>query len=179
MFADLTQKEGKILLWIQDNIRNDLLTPIVKGITYLGEAGWFWILLCVVFMAWKKYRPIGLTCSASLAISFVINFILKLIVARTRPYEAIEGLTRLVGKQSDYSFPSGHTSASMAVSVVMLALLPRKYGVPAFVIGVLVSLSRLYVGVHYPTDVLCAAVIAVCVAICCIRFYKKKYDGEH
>ena len=147
--------EANILLWIQNNLRAAWLDPIVKCITYLGEAGWIWIALSVVLICVKQYRKTGITCGTSLVLHLlVVNVAAKNLFRRTRPYEAIEGLTRIIAEQSDFSFPSGHTSASFAVAVVLLLRAPKKISIPAIVLAMLISLSRLYVGVHYPTDVL-------------------------
>ena len=94
----------------------------------------------------KRLRPAGLPSRN--------NILLKNLVARVRPYYAVEGLTPIVTKPSEFSFPSGHAAISFASAGVFYRKLPRKYGVPAVVMAGLISLSRLYVGVHYPTDVL-------------------------
>lgn len=157
--------EAQILLWIQDNLRQPWLDPVVKGITYLGEAGWLWILISVILLATKQYRKTGIACGTSLILDLLsVNLVVKNIFCRVRPYDAIEGLSRIVGKQSDFSFPSGHTAASFAVAVVLLLRAPKKISIPATVVAVLISLSRLYVGVHYPTDVLGGAVIGTACA---------------
>ena len=82
------------------------------------------------------------------------NMLIKNLVARTRPYEVIEGLTYLIPKPREYSFPSGHAASSFAAAWVMFRQLPKRYGVPALLLAILIALSRLYVGVHYPSDVL-------------------------
>ena len=147
--------EATILLWIQENLRADWLTPVVKGITYLGEAGWFWIALTILLLCLPKTRKIGLCMAVALIFDLLsVNLFVKNLFMRTRPYEVIDGLTRLVGEQSDFSFPSGHTAASFAASVVLLLRAPKKLSVPMFILAILISLSRLYVGVHYPTDIL-------------------------
>jgi len=152
--------DGNILLWIQENIRMDWLDPIVIFITNLGNAGWFWIALMAALLIFKKTRKTGGTGLLALLIGFLItNVWLKNAVARIRPYDAIEGLEFIGKMPSDWSFPSGHSTASMAAAVVLFCKLPRKYGVPALVLGILISLSRLYVGVHYPTDVLAGVLI--------------------
>ena len=106
--------EADILLWIQNNIRNDVLTPIFKFVTTLGNAGMIWIVLSVGLLIPKKTRRVGVLALVSLSFSALIdNVILKNVVARTRPYDVIEGLTSLVGSQKDYSFPSGHTGSAL------------------------------------------------------------------
>lgn len=114
-------------------------------------------------------------CAASLVGSVVVNnLFLKNVVARTRPYEVVEGLTRLIEKQSDYSFPSGHTAASFAAAVILFLQLPKKYGIPALILAVLISFSRLYLGVHYPTDVLAGAVSGTLIALAVHWIFGKK-----
>ena len=158
--------EADILLWIQNNIRNDVLTPIFKFITTLGNAGVIWIVLSVGLLIPKKTRRVGALALVSLVFSALIdNVILKNVVARTRPYDVIEGLTSLVGAQKDYSFPSGHTGSAFAAAVVMFLGLPKKCGIPILVLACLMGLSRLYVGVHYPSDVLGGALIGTGIAL--------------
>ena len=158
--------EADILLWIQNNIRNDVLTPIFKFVTTLGNAGMIWIVLSVGLLIPKKTRRVGVLALVSLSFSALIdNVILKNVVARTRPYDVIEGLTSLVGVQKDYSFPSGHTGSAFAAAVVMFLGLPKKYGIPILVFACLMGLSRLYVGVHYPSDVLGGVLIGTGIAL--------------
>ena len=130
MLDTLLKLDGDILLWIQDNLRAGWLDPIMKFITYLANGGALWIGICVLLLILKKTRTTGIVCSCSLAVTFLINnIILKNIIARTRPYEVVEGLNRIIGAQSDFSFPSGHSGASFAVAVVMFMEMPKKYGV--------------------------------------------------
>ena len=158
--------EADILLWIQNNIRNDVLTPIFKFITTLGNAGVIWIVFSVGLLIPKKTRRVGVLALVSLFFSALIdNVILKNVVARTRPYDVIEGLTSLVGAQKDYSFPSGHTGSAFAAAVVMFRELPKKLGIPILVFACLMGLSRLYVGVHYPSDVLGGVLIGTGIAL--------------
>ncbi len=159
--------EPNILLWIQDNLRNDVLTPFFVVITSLGNAGILWILITAGLLIPKKTRKVGILCVAALLFSFLIdNVLLKNLVARTRPYEVIEGLTYLVKKPVDYSFPSGHTGTSFATAVVLFLSFPKKYSFWFLVLAVLIGFSRLYVGVHYPTDVLSGAIIGTLIAVC-------------
>lgn len=107
--------DGQILIWIQEHLRAGWLNPIMRAITSLGNAGLFWILLALVLLSFKKTRKIGLACAVSIAIGALItNLILKNWIARIRPYEALESLSILVSKPHDFSFPSGHSTASFA-----------------------------------------------------------------
>jgi len=160
------QLDGNILLWIQEYIRNDFLTPIFKFITHLGDEGYVWIAIAVLLLFVKNYRKVGLMVGGSLLGSLLFNnMIVKNIVARPRPYRMMEELTILIPEPGEYSFPSGHTSSSFAAGVVLYLMLPKKYGVPAMVLAFLIGISRLYVGVHYPTDVLGGIVMGTLIAV--------------
>lgn len=192
----LLQIEGNILLWIQESLRSDFLDPIVKFITHSGDHGYLWIVLLLILFCIPKTRRAALIGAVTLILTFVItNLCLKPWIARTRPYEVIEGLTRIIEKQSDRSFPSGHTANSMAVGV-SLWLISRKYemlgdkklyfpksaGWVVLIWSILVGLSRLYVGVHFPTDVLGGAIIAIVDSLIMYHLYlyiRKVYNKKH
>lgn len=164
------QLDGNILLWIQEYIRNDFLTPIFKFITSLGDEGYVWIAIAIILLFVKKYRKVGVMVGASLLGSLVFNnMIVKNIVARPRPYRMIETLSILIPEPGEYSFPSGHTSSSFAAGVVLYLMLPKKYGVPAMILAFLIGISRLYVGVHYPTDVLGGMVMGTLIAVAVVK----------
>ncbi len=168
----LFELDGNILLWIQEYLRNDVLNTIMKFITSLGDAGLIWILSAVVLLFFKKTRKVGIMIGMALIGSIILNnLILKNMFQRTRPYEVVDGLTRLIGKQSDFSFPSGHTGSSIAASIVIFKNLPKKFGIPALIVGILISFSRLYIGVHYPTDVIVGAIMGAVSAFISIKLY--------
>lgn len=146
--------DGNSLLWIQENLRTPLLTEVFTWLTHLGDGGRVWILLAVLLLCFKRTRRAGMTAILALMFSFVItNLCLKNVIARTRPYEALEGLIPLLSKQGGYSFPSGHTSSSFAAAAAISKRVPRKYHIAIIGLAIWIALSRLYVGVHYPTDV--------------------------
>ena len=162
ILQSIQQLDGEILLLIQRYLRTDMLTPFMKSVTFLGNGGWFWILCAVVLLAIPKTRKTGYAAVLSLIFGVIVtNLLLKNIVARPRPFAEIEALIPLIAKPTDFSFPSGHTTASFAVALVMLRMLPKKIGIPAVVLAALVAFSRLYLGVHYPTDVLVGFVVAL------------------
>ena len=151
----LLEMDGAALLFIQQNIRTPLLTPLMRGVSILGDYGIFWIVLTLILLMFRKTRRAGLCSAAALVLSLVLNnLILKPLVMRTRPYEVIAGLEILTGRPIDFSFPSGHAGASFASATALARTLPRPWGILLLVLAGLIALSRLYVGVHYPTDVL-------------------------
>ena len=161
----LSSLDDNILLFIQEMIRNPILTPFFKFVTTLGNGGAVWILLTVIVLLIPKTRKVGcMMLAALLGTLLVNNMLLKPLVDRTRPYEMIEGLTYLVMKPVDASFPSGHAGCSFAVGCVMLRRLPKRYGVPALILAILIALSRLYVGVHYPSDVLFGTISGIAIS---------------
>ena len=158
--------DGQFLIWLQENVRSDVLTPIMKLITHLGDKGIFWILIAIVMLFFKKTRPLGIMAGIALVVAVLINnVIIKPNVGRIRPYEVVDGLKLLIERQHDPSFPSGHSGASFAAAVVFLVKGPKKIGIPAIIMAALIAFSRLYVGVHYPTDVICGIITGTCCAI--------------
>ena len=155
-----SETDGRILLWIQEHLRNDTLTPLVKGVTYLGNYGALMIAACIVLMIIPKTRKLGLICTAAMVVNVIVNNVmLKNIFDRTRPYEVVDGLRCIVAKPLDPSFPSGHTSASFSVGSVIFGEVPRKIGAAVLVLCAMIAFSRLYVGVHYPSDIVAGALV--------------------
>ena len=179
--------DGAILLWIQDNVRSDALTPIMKLITHLGDKGLFWIVLTLILLCFKKTRRMGVICALSMAIGLLItNVAIKNLVARPRPYreDMIQGLRLIIEEQKDWSFPSGHTTNSLATAWVIFrrttlsrtgGVIGRFLGILALALAILISLSRLYVGVHYPTDVIGGVIIGIFSAEVAIALWKIIY----
>ena len=166
----ILKTDGDILLFLQNHVRNAFTDGFWKLITFLGDGGWFWIVLGVALLFSKKTRKSGYTALLALIIGALItNLLLKNAVARVRPYDTVEGLVPLVKKLKDYSFPSGHTCASFACAFVYYKLYPDIKGKMAMALAVLIALSRLYVGVHYPTDVLGGAVVGILSAVLALK----------
>ena len=174
--------DSSILLWIQDSLRAGFLTPVVKVITHLGDKGALWILITLALLCFRKTRRLGILCGIAMAIGLVVtNLVIKNWVARVRPYELIQGLECIVEKAHDWSFPSGHTTNSLACAWVIFRRAPKKWGVPALILAILISLSRLYVGIHYPTDMLGGAAIGIgsaCLALWLVPKLEKKFRRQ-
>ena len=132
------------------------------AITKLGDAGIVWIILTVILLLIPKTRKSGVYMAVALIADLIIcNVILKPIVARIRPYSINQTVQLLVTPLKDYSFPSGHTAASFA-SVSALYFAGRKrMAAGALIVSVLIAFSRMYLYVHYPTDVLGGLIIGL------------------
>lgn len=159
----LWQIEGQILIWIQNNLRQDWLTQIMRIITMFGDYGAFWIATCGVLLCIPKTRKrAGIPASCSLIVNaLVTNLWLKRMVNRVRPFVRFQELTVLTTIPRDSSFPSGHTAASFAVAAAIYMAGYRKMGRFLYVFATLIGASRLYLGVHYPTDVIVGAIVGV------------------
>lgn len=154
--------DGQVLIYIQEVVRNAFLTPLFRGITVLGNSGAAWVALSLALLISGKTRKAGIMSLTALLFSFLVNnLMLKNLVGRVRPYEVVEGLVPLIPRPWDYSFPSGHTGSSFASAWVFFRKLPRWAGISLLVLAGLIGLSRLYLGVHYPTDVLFGALSGI------------------
>lgn len=159
------QADFFLLNWIQLHLVNPFFDVFFKVITHLGDAGLFWIGLALILMIFKKTRKIGFVMGGALAIGFLItNVLIKPNVARARPYTFDQAVLQveqlLIARPSDFSFPSGHTTASFA-GATAIYLNSKKFGWAALLLAALVSFSRLYLYVHFPSDVLAGMAIGV------------------
>ena len=162
--------DTKILLFIQEHFRMESLNEFWKGITHLGDGGIFWIVLTVLMIVFglllQKRIPTFLTIRKA-GVASALSMMIGALVAEIVP---------LIGRQVDYSFPSGHTCASFACALVLYRILPKPYGVPAVILATLIAFSRMYVGVHYPTDILggfLVALVSSSLAYCLVEGRKK------
>ncbi len=188
----MTAIELGILDWIQ-TLHTPFLDAFMSAFTKLGDAGIIWILLTLVLLLFPKTRKTGLVLMAALLVDVVLcNGILKNLVARTRPFDVNTAVSLLVAKPHDFSFPSGHTAASFA-SIAALYLVNRdgtRLGVPvrstnilwkaALVVGCLLAFSRLYLYVHFPTDILGGILVGILSGYLgyqiCIRLESRRMD---
>lgn len=173
----LLEQDARILLWLKESFAHPLLDSIMIFISALGDGGFFWIILGVLFLLAgrkeKLWQKRGLFLLFSLAANAVVcNLILKPWVNRIRPYDLL-GYAILIPPVGDPSFPSGHTSASFAAAAAICAM-NKKWGVIAYVFAALMGFSRLYLGVHFPLDVLAGAAIGVGMAKLVQRVYWEK-----
>ena len=166
-----------ILDWIQANLQSGLMDTIWPIITLFGDAGIFWMIWATLLLFLPKHRRTGLGMWFALALGLLIcNITLKPLVGRIRPYDfqitelgktwndILLGGKLLVETPHDFSFPSGHTIASFEAATVLLINSPAM-GIPAMILAVLIAFSRLYLYVHYPTDVIFSIFAGILFAI--------------
>lgn len=150
-----------ILDFIQSHLRSDVLDFIMPLITKLGNGGILWICLSLILILFRKTRKTGIAMAVSLVLEVLCcNIILKPFVARPRPCDVNTAVQLLVPHPTDYSFPSGHTGASFAAASALFFSKNRLW-IPSLILAVLIGFTRLYLYVHYPSDVLAGALIGI------------------
>ena len=164
--------ELEILHMIQ-GMRTDWLDGVMVFVTKLGDKGILWIALSIVLAILPKTRRCGLTMMVTMLLSHVVgNEILKPLIARARPFTADAGVTLLIPQLASYSFPSGHTMNGFTAAFTVCAYY-KKPGIMALVMAGLIAFSRMYLFVHYPTDILGGIVLAF-INTCVVQFAARK-----
>ena len=162
MLETLLNLDIGFLLFLQESVRNPILNSIMIFVTSLGNGGMIWIVATVLLMIPKKTRKVGITSAVALLLSLIINNnIIKNTVQRPRPFATFKELQIIVPIPSEFSFPSGHTASSFAAASVFFRQLPKKLGLPSVILAGIIGFSRLYVGVHYPTDVIAGVIMGI------------------
>lgn len=157
--------EFSILDWIQ-KIRSPLLDPIMIGLSKAGDIGLIWILLAIGLLIWHKDKKLAWSMGLALCLSLlVVNLGLKPLLNRLRPFEygALYHYNIPVipiKLPHDPSFPSGHSSASFAAASSLWAN-KSKLAKPCLLLADLIAFSRLYLYVHFPSDVVCGILIGL------------------
>ena len=152
--------ELSVLHFIQ-SLRSDELDQLMLFISSLGNFGAIWIALAALLLILTGFRRSGLAVSFALLIDFVaVNLILKPLVGRERPCDINVPEDMLLACLSDHSFPSGHTAAAFAAAVALLVC-HKKAGLFALILAFVMGFSRLYLFVHYPSDVIAGALLGI------------------
>ena len=172
----MNEFELKILDFIQNTFKCEFLDMLMPIITRLANSGIFWIALAVLFLLIKRTRKTGLSMAVALILGFIIgNIVLKNVVGRIRPYDVNTDFALLIHTLKDYSFPSGHTLCSFE-GAVCIFIRNKKWGVAALVLASLIAFSRLYLYVHYPTDVLAGIILGTLFALAGTFFADKFFE---
>ena len=171
---DIFTIDKSIMIFVQEYLRCDAITLPVTFITHLGDKGLIWIVLVGILLAFKNTRQIGKYAALSLALCGVVGNLIKMLVMRPRPFLEIEELIPLVARPDSYSFPSMHTACAFAVTLVALKMGEGKWRYLLLTFAVIVSLSRIYVGVHYTSDVLAGFLLGALIGYVAVKFANKR-----
>ncbi len=146
--------EFGIMTAIHNVLQSDSMDFIMSVISELGNGGMIWIAATLVLFTKKKYRVLSLKLALGLILGLILgNIILKNLIARPRPCWIFENINMLIDVPKDFSFPSGHTLSSFTAAFILLSE-DRRMGIPAIILATLIAFSRIYLFVHFPTDIL-------------------------
>ncbi len=167
MVQSIYNFDWSVFQFFENHIWNSVLDVIMSVITRLGDGGLIWIASAICLLIPKKTRKAGIVVAVGLILSLLFtDVVLKPIFERVRPFnytkwpEAFK-YPDLVPKPHDWSFPSGHTSSSFAAAVPMLIMLKKRIGIPAVVLASLIGFSRIYIHVHYCSDVIGGLIVGI------------------
>ncbi len=165
--------EFEILDFIRNNLRNGFLDAVMPAVTMCGNLGIFWVAVALVISAKAKYRKCSITMLIGLIIGVLIgNLLIKNAVQRDRPCWIVEIQDMLIANPQDFSFPSGHTLSSFCAASI-LCHYDKRLGIPSLGVAALIAFSRLYLYVHFPTDIVGGAVLGVMVACLSVNITEK------
>lgn len=152
--------ELKIVEWVAQNLHHPVLDRIMVWITHLGDNGYLWVAVCLLLLCYKPTRKWGGVMALSLLLMLIFGEgTLKNLFQRARPYTRLPNLQLLIPPEPSYSFPSGHAAVSFAGAMVVWMMDPKRWGRVALAAALLILFSRLYLSVHYPTDLLAGALL--------------------
>lgn len=151
-----------VIEFIQNNLHNSSMDKIMIFITKLADKGFIWILIGLGLLINRKYRKVGFMVLGAVMLGAIIGEgILKNIIQRDRPFISIEGIELLIKAPTTYSFPSGHTTSSFAAAGVIAINFKNKSSY-IFILAILIGFSRIYLGVHFPTDIITGIILGIC-----------------
>ena len=171
----ITNIDFSILYWIQDNLRNSFMDFVMPLFSNLQDGGLIWISIAVVMLFFKRTRYCGIAVLFAMGIDTLITeYGIKNIVCRVRPCNLVDDVNMLVEKPTSYSFPSNHSASAFAGAVaVMLTIKKKAWTIPAFVFSGIIAFSRMYVFVHFPSDVFAGILLGSTIAVLVCYLMKK------
>ncbi len=169
--------DKEIMLTIHNLMQNHILIQKVFAfITTFGNGGAIWIVTGIWLLLVPKTRKCGIVVLSSLVLGFIIgNIGLKNIIARPRPFDALDFAPFIITPPTDYSFPSGHTLSSFTASFSIFFFY-KKWGIISIILALLITISRVVLTVHYPSDVLVGALIGIAIAFLVKFIFDKLSD---
>ena len=175
-FPGMPSLDAAVMAFIQTHFHNTVTDTVFPIITSLGEAGIGWIVLSLVLLCFKKTRRTGGLVLIAMTVTLLFGELtLKNIICRLRPCNVFTDFPMLIARPTSYSFPSGHTSSSFAAALI-LTLRHKKVGWLAYIPAVLIAFSRIFLFVHYPTDVLAGILLGTLAAL--LTYFAAKATGR-
>lgn len=179
MFPEIIQNaDVAAVRFIREYIACPVLDFIMPYVTLLGDKGIFCIVVAIVLIIVNKgkSRKAGTVMLCAIVMGFLVgNLAIKPLVHRARPCWIDSGITLLIENPHDYSFPSGHTLVCFETAVPVCMYFGKKWGAFAIVIACLVAFSRLYLYVHFPTDILAGALLGTAFVLVARFLTEKAY----
>lgn len=161
--------DDTIILFLHNHMHYPILDNVMVAITYLGEFGLLWIVIALLLCIFKKYRRYGVTMLCALIITaMVANLVMKPLIERPRPFLDLPDLKLLIPPPKGFSFPSGHSSSSFVCAGILFGM-NKKWGGLALFTAALIAFSRVYLGVHYPSDVLVGMILGLIIAVLSLK----------
>ena len=175
MFTFFQGFDESILFFIQEHLKNPVIDRFMVLITTLGNSGFLWIFLAFLLLSQKRYQRCGVSLICALSLTMFLNDeLLKPLFGRIRPCNTFPDVLLLIGRPHSPSFPSGHTAAAF-VSAAVIFHSYRFAGILAYITAALIAYSRLYLFVHYPTDILGGILLGTTVAYLIVKALEKLY----
>ena len=177
MLHQIERIDWSVLKFIDGNCHNAVTDTVFPFITYLGEGGAVWLLLALGLILFGKksgWRSTGWAMVLAMLAGLLIGELaLKNIICRPRPFEYISsGMRLLIPFPAGYSFPSGHSCSSFAAAVVIFRR-DKRWGGVALVLAGLIAFSRVFLFVHFPSDVLAGALLGVLCVLGGVALYQR------
>ncbi len=171
-------REYYILNYIQTNLRTEFLDKLMPCISFLGKLSLIWIIIAAACLFFKKSRPLGKSLACDMIFNLIAgNLIIKPIVGRLRPCTLDRTVDLLVSVPIDSSFPSGHTMFAFGAATIIF-IYNKWLGIAAFIFAFLMGFSRMYLYVHFPTDVAFGAVFGVIFAIAAYKIENMLFEKD-
>lgn len=174
----MTFFELGILDWIQANLRSPMGDTVMSVVTSFANKGIGWLLLAGMLLLFARNRKTGMALLLAICIEVLLcNILLKPMVARERPFVLNPAMQLLITLPQDYSFPSGHAAVSFA-SATVLWIRNNRWRFPATILAIVIAFSRLYLYVHFPTDVLAGTIIGILAGIISCRILRQPVQND-
>lgn len=162
-----------ILNFIRDSLSNPVMDKLMIFLTSLGDKGFIWIVIGVILLTQKKYRKIGFVLLIALLITSIVGEgVIKNIVQRHRPFITYPYISIIINPPISFSFPSGHTSSSFAAATV-LGYYIKEWRYVFYIFATSIAFSRIYLFVHYPSDIIAGILLGVICALLTIKVIDK------